>query len=703
MLPPKRKYRSRVLIAVLWTFCAALLSPLTSTAQQLLTQPWSYSVNYTFGRGTTNPGPPLTGATTDLIYTTNACPEAGEYSISNKTDCPGMNVPEMKVGGYEIGGTFYLGYSLTNSEPPGYMMLANYNASPSPRILFSKTVTGLCPGRDYLFWAAIRSLLKSTCFYPNYTFSVETLSGTVIQSFPTGDIGAPGNLNDYNYYIGYYDRSKLPPASFYGGTFTLPAGITDIVLKIIINPSAAYSACAARIAIDNILLTPMGPGVTIAVPGNPNAYLSGACFLGNVPLILNSRLGTGYRKFGTPEFVPSVFVNPALQWQQSLDEGFTWQDIPGETGPDITHAFHHPDTFYVRLRAAEAGDINNLYCNVVSNLIKVEVDSLPVGFSFTSNSPVCEDSDLVFDLNGGANYLIAGPNGYSDNSNKPHIYHPSLTDSGWYHVRIVSFGGCPVVDSTHVIVRGPAVTVSADETICYGDAVRLWATGGIDYAWTPARGLSADSIAAPLASPPATTRYTVKVTDRTGCSAFAKVTVNLRDSVLRAAFAGPAVACPRDIVQFLDTSVGKIAVWRWDLGNGGGFDGKAPPGQVYPRIGGYMIRLMVTDSAGCVDTASLALQAVPNCFIAVPSAFSPNGDGVNDYLYPLDAYKATDLIFRVYSRGGQVVFETRDWTRKWDGRVNGRLLPPGVFVWTLEYTDANHKRVALKGTTVLVR
>ena len=680
----------------------AMLMTLGSVGQTtLFTQPWSYSVNYTFGRGTTNPGAPLTGATTDFVYTTDACPLPGQYVVSNKVDCPGLTVPKMKVGGYEIGGTWYYGYSQTNVEPPGYMMLVNYSPSASPRILFSTHVTGLCSGRDYLFWAAIRSLASSTCYYPSLTFSVETTAGVVIQSFPTGNLGGSGD--NANWYPGFYDPAGSPPAPFYGGTFNLPAGVTDIVLKITIDPSGAYPGCRAGLAVDNILLTPMGPDITLSIPGQPDAYQTGACFLGNVPLALNGVLGNSYKKFGTPDFIPSVYVNPAFQWQQSFDEGYTWQDIPGETGIDINHVFHNPDTFYVRIRAAEAADIGNLACNTVSNVIKVQVDSLPVGFRFGSNSPVCEDSDIVFDLAGGANYLINGPNGYSDNSNKPHVYHPTLADSGWYYVQISTFGGCPLVDSTHVIVRGPNITVSGDEMICYGDAVRLRATGGNRYIWTPARGLSDDSIAAPLASPHATTLYTVKVTDTTGCSAFGSVTVNLRDSLLRAAFASPAVACPRDVVQFLDSSVGKIASWHWELGSLAGFDGPSPPQQVYPRIGYYTIRLTVTDSAGCVDTVSHGLQSVPNCFIAVPGAFSPNGDGANDYLYPLDAYKATDLLFRVYNRSGQLVWETRDWTRKWDGRVNGQVLPPGTFVWTLGYTDEKGKRVALKGTTILVR
>ena len=94
----------------------------------------------------------------------------------------------------------------------------------------------------------------------------------------------------------------------------------------------------------------------------------------------------------------------------------------------------------------------------------------------------------------------------------------------------------------------------------------------------------------------------------------------------------------------------------------------------------------------------------PNCYISVPSAFTPNGDGLNDYLYPLNAYKATDLIFRVYNRYGQVIFETKDWTMKWDGTYKNQPQASGTYVWTLEFTEPiSHKRIAQKGTTVLIR
>ena len=95
---------------------------------------------------------------------------------------------------------------------------------------------------------------------------------------------------------------------------------------------------------------------------------------------------------------------------------------------------------------------------------------------------------------------------------------------------------------------------------------------------------------------------------------------------------------------------------------------------------------------------------INNCFIAVPSAFTPNSDGLNDFLYPLNAYKAVGLSFSVYNRFGQRLFYTNDWIKKWDGTFKGQGADPGTYVWVLTYTDRDtNKRVEQKGTTVLIR
>jgi gliding motility-associated-like protein len=77
---------------------------------------------------------------------------------------------------------------------------------------------------------------------------------------------------------------------------------------------------------------------------------------------------------------------------------------------------------------------------------------------------------------------------------------------------------------------------------------------------------------------------------------------------------------------------------------------------------------------------------------------------LNDYLGPLNAYKTENLQFKVFNRMGNVVFETTDWQKKWDGKINGILQPSGTYVWYLTYTDTDLKKVVNQnGTTVLIR
>ena len=98
------------------------------------------------------------------------------------------------------------------------------------------------------------------------------------------------------------------------------------------------------------------------------------------------------------------------------------------------------------------------------------------------------------------------------------------------------------------------------------------------------------------------------------------------------------------------------------------------------------------------------IRVLLTCYIAVPNAFTPNGDGLNDFLYPLNAIKADDLEFKVYNRLGQLVFQTNDWTQKWDGTIKGVPQDAGVYVWTLKYILRDTgKHVFMKGSTVLIR
>ncbi len=180
------------------------------------------------------------------------------------------------------------------------------------------------------------------------------------------------------------------------------------------------------------------------------------------------------------------------------------------------------------------------------------------------------------------------------------------------------------------------------------------------------------------------------------------------DNFLQAGFEASAFVCPGDRAIFRDTSIGRIVNWSWDFGNGVQAQGQTPVPQSYtpPLASNYEapVRLIVTDDIGCRDTAFGVVTVVWNCYIAVPSAFTPNGDGLNDFLYPLNAYKARDLSFSVYNRFGQRIFFTQNWQNRWNGMYKGKSCDTGTYVWILQYTDPDTgRRVETKGTAVLIR
>lgn len=179
------------------------------------------------------------------------------------------------------------------------------------------------------------------------------------------------------------------------------------------------------------------------------------------------------------------------------------------------------------------------------------------------------------------------------------------------------------------------------------------------------------------------------------------------DNAIKALFEGPSILCPSDYAQFKNNSTGSISSWTWDFGDGTSSSFQTPPDHLFPPTGtetSYPVRLIAGNANGCYDTAIQRTDVLRSCYIAVPTAFTPNGDGLNDYLYPLNAYKADNLVFQVFNRQGQLVFETHEWTKKWDGRIQGNAAPAGVYAWFLQYTDRDSGRKFFqKGTSVLIR
>jgi gliding motility-associated-like protein len=122
---------------------------------------------------------------------------------------------------------------------------------------------------------------------------------------------------------------------------------------------------------------------------------------------------------------------------------------------------------------------------------------------------------------------------------------------------------------------------------------------------------------------------------------------------------------------------------------------KGPSEQLYT--------IEIKSKSGCVTVDTQMVKTIKNADIYVPNAFTPNGNGRNDYLHPILRGIKELHYFRVYNRWGQLVFESKENGKGWDGRVNGVLQGQQVVVWLVEGVGIDNQIYMRKGTTVIVR
>jgi gliding motility-associated-like protein len=127
-------------------------------------------------------------------------------------------------------------------------------------------------------------------------------------------------------------------------------------------------------------------------------------------------------------------------------------------------------------------------------------------------------------------------------------------------------------------------------------------------------------------------------------------------------------------------------------------DGSAQNHLVASQPGLYSVT--VTGNCGPLHDEVLLTQQA--CNIEFPSAFTPNGDGINDMFGILNALNLQHYQLNIYNRWGQTIFTSANAANGWNGRVNGSLQPPGVYVWSCNYTKNGNSKF-LRGTVVLVR
>ena len=113
--------------------------------------------------------------------------------------------------------------------------------------------------------------------------------------------------------------------------------------------------------------------------------------------------------------------------------------------------------------------------------------------------------------------------------------------------------------------------------------------------------------------------------------------------------------------------------------------------------------IKIETNSGCITIDTQLVKTVKNGEIYVPTAFTPNNDGLNDLLRPIIRGIKEIKYFRIFNRWGQLLFETKTNQHGWDGKINGVPQRGQVVVWMIEGIGADDIIYRQKGTSVLVR
>ncbi|HEY1045412.1 MAG TPA: PKD domain-containing protein [Bacteroidia bacterium] len=130
------------------------------------------------------------------------------------------------------------------------------------------------------------------------------------------------------------------------------------------------------------------------------------------------------------------------------------------------------------------------------------------------------------------------------------------------------------------------------------------------------------------------------------------------------------------------------------------------PSFILNTVGLYDIRLIGTNSYGCVDTLIKTdyIGTLTQGYVYVPNAFSPNKNSKNDGFYP-SLYNVMDrnYSFEVFNRWGEMVFQTNDIHDFWDGTFKGNVCEQDVYIWTVKGEYYNNDLFSFRGTVTLLR
>ncbi len=340
--------------------------------------------------------------------------------------------------------------------------------------------------------------------------------------------------------------------------------------------------------------------------------------------------------------------------------------------------------------------------------------------SFTNNEPCLGDKMFLTNTTEITTGGVDETNGYTwlFNEQPPitsTVKNPEFlyTSAGNHTVTLTAVSDSGCVNSVTQTVRVnalPNLPEIHQDTVCVGDkavfSIDPASVGDVVRWYTSPTSLEPFYTGNSYISPELSTSqtYYIQLTTGQGCkSTFYPVTgtVHLPEDV-QMIVSNTQVEMPSLPISFGTQSTIPLATWNWNFADETTSQSPTPIHE-YKAPGRYSVLLTTVDENGCIFTLSKNIEVRRVVTVSVPTAFSPNDDGTNDYFY-IGSYNLSAFYIGVYNRWGTLVYESNDPGFRWDGKdINGKIIPEGVYVYVVKATTFDGVKEDRTGTITVAR
>ncbi|MBI2281636.1 MAG: gliding motility-associated C-terminal domain-containing protein [Bacteroidetes bacterium] len=314
----------------------------------------------------------------------------------------------------------------------------------------------------------------------------------------------------------------------------------------------------------------------------------------------------------------------------------------------------------------------------------VTVNNLPV-ININGTSSICNGQSTTLNATGANTYV------WNTAETTSSIDVAPTSNPTSYQVVGTGVNGCK--DSTQFVINvipKPVATITGNASVCFGNTLALTASGGTIYIWD-----TGDSTANINVAPIDTIIYTVIVIEN-GCADTSSINVNVIPLPIISAYSDTTIIMGQSAVL----TVASNTPFTWSPNDSISCT-NCSPATVNPKE--TTTYCATTTKNGCPNTSCVTVVVDNVCgSLFVPNAFTPNGDGSNDCVMVYNNC-LQEVLFRVYSRWGVMLFESEEIDGCWDGTYNGSDMNTGVYVFTVKAKLINGEDVELKGNVSLFR